>query len=179
MLYLIPLWKRIEVVITSRTRNAVVLTGTWVRIPPLPPRKEELFALCYRCRSSFTTLFTTNITACWSHCSFVIFASTFIDFKPEKGPFQGENLKHSQYKRNCCNRIAELLKQLLFAKDIFNNWKNLGDKTGVLEDLFEAIFGFLWLLQNWQLLYHIIYNKHHGMLKLMQFCHICFNIHWF
>ena len=63
MLYLIPLWKRIEVVITSRTRNAVVLTGTWVRIPPLPPRKEELFALCYWCSSSFTTLFTTNITA--------------------------------------------------------------------------------------------------------------------
>ena len=27
MLYLIPLWKRIEVVITSRTRNAVVLFG--------------------------------------------------------------------------------------------------------------------------------------------------------
>ena len=64
MLYLIPLWKRIEVVITSRTRNAVVLTGTWVRIPPLPPRKEELFALCYWCSRSFTTLFTTNITVC-------------------------------------------------------------------------------------------------------------------
>ena len=64
MLYLIPLWKRIEVVITSRTRNAVVLTGTWVRIPPLPPRNEELFALSYQCSSSFTTLFTTNMTAC-------------------------------------------------------------------------------------------------------------------
>ena len=30
-------WKRIEVVVTSRTRNAVVREGTWVRIPPLPP----------------------------------------------------------------------------------------------------------------------------------------------
>ena len=26
-------------VITSRTRNAVVRKGTWVRIPPLPPEK--------------------------------------------------------------------------------------------------------------------------------------------
>ena len=32
------IWKRIEVVITSRTRNAVVRKGTWVRIPPLPPK---------------------------------------------------------------------------------------------------------------------------------------------
>ena len=32
-----PFWKRIEVVVTSRTRNAVVREGTWVRIPPLPP----------------------------------------------------------------------------------------------------------------------------------------------
>ena len=33
-------WKRIEVVVTSRTRNAVVREGTWVRIPPLPPPKD-------------------------------------------------------------------------------------------------------------------------------------------
>lgn len=32
-------WKRIEVVVTSCTRNAVVRKGTWVRIPPLPPSK--------------------------------------------------------------------------------------------------------------------------------------------
>ena len=31
------MWKCIEVVITGRTRNAVVLLGSWVRIPPLPP----------------------------------------------------------------------------------------------------------------------------------------------
>lgn len=41
-------WKRIEVVITSRTRNAVVRKGTWVRIPPLPsitnPRKSMIYA---------------------------------------------------------------------------------------------------------------------------------------
>ncbi len=30
-------WKSIEVVITALTRNQVVLTGSWVRIPPLPP----------------------------------------------------------------------------------------------------------------------------------------------
>ena len=34
-------WKRIEVVVTSRTRNAVVREGTWVRIPPLPPNKNR------------------------------------------------------------------------------------------------------------------------------------------
>ena len=36
-------WKRIEVVVTSRTRNAVVREGTWVRIPPLPPKKHLNF----------------------------------------------------------------------------------------------------------------------------------------
>ena len=34
-------WRRIEVVITSRTRNAVVLRGTWVRIPPSPPKQSS------------------------------------------------------------------------------------------------------------------------------------------
>ena len=34
------LWKRIEVVITGLTRNQVVLTGSWVRIPPLPPARD-------------------------------------------------------------------------------------------------------------------------------------------
>ena len=37
------IWKRIEVVVTSRTRNAVVRKGTWVRIPPLPPNKNRNF----------------------------------------------------------------------------------------------------------------------------------------
>ncbi len=30
-------WRRIEVVVTSLTRNQVVRKGTWVRIPPSPP----------------------------------------------------------------------------------------------------------------------------------------------
>ena len=33
--------KRIEVVITALTRNQVVLTGSWVRIPPLPPENDR------------------------------------------------------------------------------------------------------------------------------------------
>ncbi len=33
-------WRRIEVVITSRTRNAVTLRGAWVRIPPSPPKGD-------------------------------------------------------------------------------------------------------------------------------------------
>lgn len=31
-------WRRIEVVVTSLTRNQVVRKGTWVRIPPSPPK---------------------------------------------------------------------------------------------------------------------------------------------
>ena len=34
--------KRIEVVITGLTRNQVVLTGSWVRIPPAPPSKNPV-----------------------------------------------------------------------------------------------------------------------------------------
>lgn len=30
-------------VITGLTRNQVVLTGSWVRIPPLPPTKSRLY----------------------------------------------------------------------------------------------------------------------------------------
>ena len=32
------IWTGIEGVVTSRTRNAVVRKGTWVRIPPCPPK---------------------------------------------------------------------------------------------------------------------------------------------
>ena len=32
--------KRIEVVITGLTRNQVAFTGSWVRIPPLPPKRR-------------------------------------------------------------------------------------------------------------------------------------------
>ena len=34
-------WKSIEVVITSRTRNAVYRKVPWVRIPPLPPHLQR------------------------------------------------------------------------------------------------------------------------------------------
>ena len=33
--------KRIEVVITGLTRNQVARKGSWVRIPPLPPRSQQ------------------------------------------------------------------------------------------------------------------------------------------
>ena len=35
------IWRRIEVVITGRTRNALALRGTRVRIPPAAPKQEE------------------------------------------------------------------------------------------------------------------------------------------
>ena len=35
-------WSGIEVVITGLTRNQVVLTGSWVRIPPAPPSKNPV-----------------------------------------------------------------------------------------------------------------------------------------
>ena len=34
-------WRCIEVVITGRTRNALALTGSWVRIPPSPPNSAN------------------------------------------------------------------------------------------------------------------------------------------
>lgn len=45
--YNLSIWRRIEVVITALTRNQVVLTGSWVRIPPSPFAKSctDLF-LC-------------------------------------------------------------------------------------------------------------------------------------
>ena len=39
---LLKFWKRIEVVITGLTRNQVAFTGSWVRIPPLPPKQNGL-----------------------------------------------------------------------------------------------------------------------------------------
>lgn len=35
-------WRRIEVVVTSLTRNQVVRKGTWVRIPHSPPSKNPV-----------------------------------------------------------------------------------------------------------------------------------------
>ena len=37
LLCVTKIWTGIEVVITALTRNQVVLTGSWVRIPPCPP----------------------------------------------------------------------------------------------------------------------------------------------
>ena len=52
-------------VITSRTRNAVVLRGTWVRIPPSPPMENEplgvLFSLMKR--APFEALFNLDFLA--------------------------------------------------------------------------------------------------------------------
>ena len=51
------IWRRIEVVITGRTRNALALRGTRVRIPPSPLfQKETQFAL-YSCFLFLLTLF--------------------------------------------------------------------------------------------------------------------------
>ena len=49
----IVVWKRIEVVATSRTRNAVVRKGTWVRIPPLPPALHVSFDTKLTCSFLF------------------------------------------------------------------------------------------------------------------------------
>ena len=58
------IWKRIEVVITGLTRNQVVLTGSWVRIPPLPPNKNanfdtKLAFLLFAQKALFHCLFQT------------------------------------------------------------------------------------------------------------------------
>ena len=36
IIYVVIFWRRIEAVITGRTRNALALRGTWVQIPPSP-----------------------------------------------------------------------------------------------------------------------------------------------
>lgn len=43
------IWRRIEVVITGRTRNALALRGTRVRIPPSPLFKTETRFILYSC----------------------------------------------------------------------------------------------------------------------------------
>ena len=40
LFWVLHIRRRIEVVITGRTRNAFALTGTWVRIPPSPPKTK-------------------------------------------------------------------------------------------------------------------------------------------
>ena len=42
-------------------------------------------------------------------------------------------LKQSQFALICFNKIGKMLKQIIIDKDICNNWKKLGDKTGYLE----------------------------------------------
>ena len=43
------IWRRIEVVITGLTRNQFAGNGTWVRIPPSPPkRKHTPSGVCFR-----------------------------------------------------------------------------------------------------------------------------------
>ena len=41
IIYVVIFWRRIEVVITGRTRNALALRGTWVQIPPSPRIKSR------------------------------------------------------------------------------------------------------------------------------------------
>ena len=42
--------------------------------------------------------------------------------------------------KNCFNKIRKLLKQIRIARDSFNNWKNLGDKSTLFEGVVEAIW---------------------------------------
>ena len=39
------MWSCIEVVITGRTRNAFAFRGTWVRIPPSPPKPKRAISV--------------------------------------------------------------------------------------------------------------------------------------
>ena len=42
--------------------------------------------------------------------------------------------------KNCFNKIRKSLKQIRIARDSFNNWKNLGDKSALFEGVVEAIW---------------------------------------
>ena len=76
----------IEVVITGLTRNQVVLTGSWVRIPPAPPSKNPVtmrvsgfFFFCTRFKNH-------PILGCSFHNfgknSFLLYSTFFLRFAP-------------------------------------------------------------------------------------------------
>lgn len=53
-------------------------------------------------------------------------------------PVLGLNLKFFVLMKNCFNKIRKMLKQIRIDGDSFNNWKKLGDKTGLFRGLVEA-----------------------------------------
>ena len=62
----------IEVVITGRTRNALALRGTWVRIPPTPPFFFKfLFHFIYLFFSKFLQKINFQIETFYYNCSFL------------------------------------------------------------------------------------------------------------
>ena len=91
---------------------------------------------------------TTTASQCWSNWDLLKIASTSIDFDCKNRGISGVNLKHLKYKRNCFNKIRKMLKQIRINQNNYNNWKKLGDKTGVFGGVFEAIWFFNWFLQH-------------------------------
>ena len=59
-------WSCIEVVITGRTRNALALRGTRVRIPPTPLESRNLCFGFFYCFST-AILFKMNFFPCHTH----------------------------------------------------------------------------------------------------------------
>ena len=62
--------------------------------------------------------------------------------------FGRSDLQQTILLKNCFNKIRKLLKQIRIARDSFNNWKNLGDKSALFEGVVEAIWDIVWLLQH-------------------------------
>ena len=57
-------WKRIEVVVTSRTRNAVDRKVTWVRISPFPPENAVRRNGVFICNGDIPRVILTRGTQC-------------------------------------------------------------------------------------------------------------------
>lgn len=48
-------------------------------------------------------------------------------------------MKHFLLLKICFNKIGKMLKQMRMARESFNKWKKLGDKTARFRDDVEAI----------------------------------------
>ena len=75
---------------------------------------------------------------CWRNSYYCWIASTSIEINPENMCLLRVDLKHSKLKINCFNKNQKMLKQFRITNDIYNNWKNLGDKLTYFRGRVEA-----------------------------------------
>ena len=94
----------IEVVITSRTRNAVVRKGTWVRIPHSPPSKNPVtmrvsgfFFFCARFKNH--PVLGCSFHKFWKEQLFALFPAFFCVLLPSAAEIARFGKRHSAHHR--------------------------------------------------------------------------------